>query len=58
MIQQGQGEKRQLLPESETNFFIQDAPRTIYSFIKDNSGQTFLVIKQDDREVWRAKKIK
>lgn len=58
IIQQGQGEKRELLPESETNFFIQDAPRSIYSFIKDATGQAFLVIKQDDREVWRAKKIK
>ena len=58
MIQQGQGDKRQLLPESETNFFIEYAPRTIYSFIKDDSGQMVLVIKQDDREVWRAKKIK
>ena len=58
MIQQGQGVKRELLPESEMNFFIQDAPRSIYSFIKDNSGQMVLVIKQDDREVWRAKKIK
>ena len=58
MIQQGEGAKRELLPESEVNFFIQDATRSIYSFIKDNSGQMLLVIKQDDREVWRAKKIK
>ena len=58
MIQQGQGDKRQLLPESETNFFIEHAPRTIYTFIKDDSGQMVLVIKQDDREVWRAKKTK
>ena len=58
MIQQGQGAKRELLPESEINFFIQDAPRSIYSFIKDNAGQMVLVIKQDDREVWRAKKTK
>ena len=58
MIQQGQGDKRQLLPESDTNFFIEYSPRTIYSFIKDDAGQMVLVIKQDDREVWRAKKIK
>ena len=58
MIQQGEGDKRELLPESETNFFIKDAPRSIYSFIKDNAGQAYLVIKQDDREVWRARKIK
>ncbi len=58
MIQQGQGEKRELLPESESNFFVQYAPRTIYSFIKDASGEAFLVVKQDDKEVARAKKIK
>lgn len=58
MVQQGQGEKRQLLPESETIFFIEPTSRTIYSFIKDDSGQMLLVIKQDDREVWRAKKVK
>lgn len=58
LIQQGQGEKRELLPETETNFFIQDGPRSTYSFIKDETGQAFLVIKVDDREVWRAKKIK
>ena len=58
MVQQGQGEKRQLLPESETIFFIEPTSRTIYNFIKDDSGQMLLVIKQDDREVWRAKKTK
>ena len=58
MVQQGQGEKRQLLPESETIFFIEPTSRTIYNFIKDDSGQMLLVIKQDDREVWRAKKVK
>jgi D-alanyl-D-alanine carboxypeptidase len=58
MVQQGQGEKRQLFPESETNFFTEPTSRSIYSFIKDDSGQMLLVIKQDDREVWRAKKTK
>ena len=58
MVQQAQGEKRQLLPESGTIFFIEPTSRTIYNFIKDNSGQMLLVIKQDDREVWRAKKVK
>jgi hypothetical protein len=58
MIQQGQGDKRELLPESEVNFFIMYAPRSIYTFIKDETGQAHLMVKQDDREVWRGKKIK
>ena len=58
MVQQGQGDKRQLFPESETTFFTEPTSRTIYSFIKDDAGQMVLVIKQDDREVWRAKKTK
>ena len=58
MIQQGQGEKRELSPESETSFFIKDAPRSTYSFIKEASGEAFLVITLEGREVWRAKKIK
>ena len=58
MMQQGQGEKVELLPESETNFFVQDAQRSIWSFVKDGTGQAFLVIMLEGREVWRAKKIK
>jgi D-alanyl-D-alanine carboxypeptidase len=58
MVQQGQGDKRQLFPESETNFFTEPTSRSIYSFIKDDAGHWVLVIKQDDREVWRAKKTK
>jgi D-alanyl-D-alanine carboxypeptidase len=58
MIQQNHGEKRELSPESETNFFIKDSPRSIYSFVKDETGQAYLVITQDGREVWRAKKTK
>ena len=58
MIQQGQGGKQELSPESETNFFIKDAPRPTYSFIKDASGQAYLVVIVEGREVARAKKIK
>lgn len=58
MMQQGQGEKFELLPESENSFFIQDAPRSSYSFIKDETGQAFIVITLEGRQVWRAKKIK
>ena len=58
IIQQGTGEKRELSPESETVFFIKDSPRSTYSFIKDATGQAFLVVNQDGREVWRGKKVK
>ena len=58
MLQQGTGEKRELSPESETNFFIKDNPRTIYSFVKDETGQVHLVVKLDGREIGKAKKIK
>ncbi|HEU4510109.1 MAG TPA: serine hydrolase domain-containing protein [Pyrinomonadaceae bacterium] len=58
MIQQGTGEKRELSPESETVFFVKDAPRSTYSFIKDAGGQALLVIHQDGKEVWRGRKIK
>lgn len=58
MLQQGQGGKQELSPESETNFFIKDAPRPTYSFIKDASGQAYLVVTVEGREVGRAKKIK
>lgn len=58
IMQPGQGEKYELSPESETNFFIKDAPRSTYTFIKDETGQAFLAMKVDGKEVWRAKKIK
>ena len=58
MLQQGQGAKQELSPESETNFFIKDAPRPTYSFIKDASGQTYLVVTVEGREIGRAKKVK
>jgi CubicO group peptidase (beta-lactamase class C family) len=58
MIRQGTGEKRELSPESETVFFIKDSARSTYTFMKDDTGQAVLVVKQDDREVWRGKKIK
>ena len=58
VMQQGTGEKRELSPENETNFFLKDNPRTIYSFAKDETGQVYLVVKLDGREIGRAKKIK
>lgn len=58
ILQQGQGEKIELLPEGENSFFVKDAPRSTYSFIKDATGQSFFIITLEGREVWRAKKIK
>jgi hypothetical protein len=40
------------------HFFVKDTPRSTYSFIKDATGQPFLVVNQDGREVWRGKKVK
>lgn len=56
LIQQGTGEKRELLPEAETVFFIKENPRVTYTFTKDETGQAVLVVKQDDREIARVKK--
>ena len=58
LIQQGEGEKRELWPESATSFFNKDAPRSSYSFVKDATGQAQLVVTLEGREVWKAKKIK
>ena len=50
---------RELLPESETNFFLRDTPRDTYTFIKDEKGEvTYLMLQTEGREVARAKKIK
>ena len=48
----------ELVPESETNFFFPDGGRTLFSFVKDATGQLQLMAVLDGREVWRAKKIK
>jgi hypothetical protein len=58
-IQQGTNpEKAELLPESQTDFFMIDQPYTTFSFVKDETGQTFLVRKMNGREEARAKKVK
>lgn len=51
-------EKMQLLPESATDFFTRETSRTTYSFIKDDTGQAYLVVKFEGKETGRAKKIK
>jgi CubicO group peptidase (beta-lactamase class C family) len=56
-IRQGTGTKRQLLPESELTFFINENRRSTYTFVKDAQGAiTELVVHMDGRENWRAKK--
>jgi D-alanyl-D-alanine carboxypeptidase len=60
MMQQGSNpEKRELVPESEANFFTKEDRRPTFSFIKDEKGHvTYLVVQIEGREVGRAKKIK
>lgn len=60
LIREGSdAEKRELLPETETDFFIADNPRLTYRFIKDEQGQvTHLTLQIEGREVGRANKIK
>jgi len=60
IIQQGSDtEKRELLPETEVNFFTTENPRLTYRFVKDEKEQvTYLVVQEEGREIGRAKKIK
>jgi hypothetical protein len=59
-IQQGTNpdNKAEMLPESQTDFFMVDQPYTTFSFVKDETGQMFMVRKVDGREAARVKKIK
>ncbi len=60
MMQQGSSaEKRELLPESEANFFTNENRLLTYSFVKDEKGQvTHLALQTAGREIARATKIK
>jgi CubicO group peptidase (beta-lactamase class C family) len=58
LIMQRGNERMELFPESDTGFFVPDAPRSLYSFVKDASSQMFLVVTVDGSEVARARKIK
>jgi D-alanyl-D-alanine carboxypeptidase len=60
VLQQGSNpEKRELLPESPSNFFANENRRLIYNFVKDEKGQIVYVTGQlEGKESWRAKKIK
>jgi CubicO group peptidase (beta-lactamase class C family) len=59
-LQQGpNSEKQDLLPESATNFFMNENRRLTYSFVKDEKGEVaYLVVQLEGRETGRAKKIK
>ena len=59
-IQQGTDadNKAEMLPESQTDFFMIDQPYQTFSFVKDETGQIYLVRKVDGREAARVKKIK
>jgi D-alanyl-D-alanine carboxypeptidase len=59
-LQEGSdSEKQDLLPESATNFFMNENRRLTYSFVKDEKGDVaYLVVQQEGREMGRAKKIK
>jgi hypothetical protein len=59
MAQQGSTEKRELVPESESNFFMPENPQLTYSFVKDEKGQvTHLLVQREGKEVGRATKIR
>jgi D-alanyl-D-alanine carboxypeptidase len=57
--QESNQEKRDLLPESEINFFTNEDRRLTFSFVKDENGQVaYLTVQREGREIVRAKKIK
>jgi hypothetical protein len=59
MVQQGSTEKRELVPETESNFFMPGNRELTYSFLKDEKGQvTHMVVTRAGREVGRAQRIK
>ena len=59
MMQQGSSEKLELVPESESSFFMHSNREVTYSFLKDDKGQvTHLIVQREGQEVGRAKKIK
>jgi len=57
-VQQG-SQKLELMPESESHFFIRENQLLTYSFVRDEKGQvTHLVVQREGTEMGRAKKIK
>jgi len=59
LAQQGSAEKRELVPENESNFFMLENRLLTYCFVRDEKGQvTHLAVKREGQEVARAKKIK
>ena len=60
MVQEGSdAEKQELLPESETDYFLDDDPLLTYSFIKGENGLvTDLAVMRGKQQLAKAKKIK
>lgn len=60
MVQEGPDEdKQELLPESETEYFIDDDPLLTYRFIKDENGLVVeLAVMRGKQQLAKAKKIK
>lgn len=60
MVQEGtDAEKEELLPESETDYYIGDDPLLTYNFLKGEDGQvTHLVVMRGKQQLAKAKKIK
>ncbi len=60
MVQEGaDAEKQELLPESETDYFMDDEPLLTYSFIKGENGLvTELAVMRGKQQLAKAKKIK
>jgi D-alanyl-D-alanine carboxypeptidase len=60
ILQMGAGpEKREMFPESASNFFVNENRRLTYSFVKDEKGEvTHILVQMEGREVGRAQKMK
>lgn len=50
--------KRELVPESQVDFFMRPDTRQTFSFSRDATGQEFLLITIEGREVGRVKKLR
>ena len=56
ILQQGD-EKFTFFPKSETDFFNPNSPRRTIAFVKDAAGQAYLVVKLDETEEARLKRV-
>ena len=56
ILQQGD-EKFTFFPKSETDFFNPNSPRRTIGFVRDAAGQAYLVVKLDETEEARLKRV-